>query len=111
MHGKDHGGGRAGAAERVAQVGDVEDRGAEAAERDGNLCAQQLVLARGVDRSVRKTRFSVDLFGIRGGDRSNSSHAFLERRAALEADTIWDTKAGFLDVYVHDRHDLRSLIG
>jgi hypothetical protein len=103
MHGEDHRGRRAGAAERVAHLGDVEDRGAEAAELDRDLRAEQLALAGGVERGFGEARLRVDLFGVsrrRGGDRRG---ALLEGGAAIEqrfAALIRDTKAGFLDVHV-----------
>ena len=65
VHGEDHRGRRAGAAERVAHLGDVVDRGAEAAELDRDLRAEQLALAGRIDRGFREARLLVDFLGFR----------------------------------------------
>jgi hypothetical protein len=64
MHRKDHGGRGAGAAERVAHVGNVGDRRAVAAELMRDLQAQQPLRARRVDRSFREPGVAIDRFGL-----------------------------------------------
>src|SRR5580704_7910689 len=105
MHGEDHGGGGAGAAERVADLGDVVDGGTEAAELDRDLHAEKFLGAGRVDRGLRKPRPEVDLFGLRGGGGCDRRGALLEQRAAVEQQTCGCvagggvTKRGFADVH------------
>ena len=72
MHRKDHRRGGAGAAERVAHLGDVGDRRTVAAEPVRDLDAEEFLLPRGVDGGFREPGVAVDLLGFRrrrGGDR------------------------------------------
>src|ERR1700755_949949 len=108
MHGEDHRGRGAGTAERVAHLGDVEDRGAEAAELDRDLRAEQLALAGGVDCGLGEACLEVDVFGIGGSCGRDGSGALLEGGAAVEqllAAFIRSTKYGFLDVHGLTRSD------
>ncbi len=81
MHRKDHRRRRAGAAERVAHVGDIGDRCAVAAERQRDLDAQQPLRAHRVERFLREPRIAVDRFGFRGGGRRNRSRSLREGTA------------------------------
>ena len=68
MHRVDHGGRRAGAAERVANIDDVGDAGAFAAELARHRNAHQSRGARGGDRLRRKPRVAIDGDGMFGRD-------------------------------------------
>ncbi len=115
MHGEDHGSGGAGAAERVADLGDVVDRGTEAAELDRNLHAEKFLRAGGVDRGLRKARFEVDLFGLRGGCGCDRRGALMEQRAPVEQQTFGCvtggrvTKRGFANVHGCDLRNFSVL--
>ncbi|MFK4694766.1 hypothetical protein ABIF42_000360 [Bradyrhizobium diazoefficiens] len=60
VHRVDHRGRGAGAPERVADVGDVVDRGAEAAELDRDHDAEQFLLTRDVESLVREAGVAID---------------------------------------------------
>ena len=79
MHRKDHRGGGAGATQRIAHVGDVEDRCAVAAERDRDLGAEKFLLARRVDRGFREARITIDIDGLLCGDRGDGRCPLHER--------------------------------
>src|SRR5579872_4601057 len=64
MHREDHRRGGTGAAERVAHVGEVENRGAFATKILWNLDTQQALDARRVNGFLRETRFAIDVFGV-----------------------------------------------
>jgi hypothetical protein len=84
MHGEDHRGRGAGATERVAHLGDVEDRSAEAAELDRDLRAEQLALARRVDRSPGEASLLVHVLGIRARHRGDLRGPLRKRRSLIE---------------------------
>ena len=71
MHGEDHRGRSAGAAERVADIDDVGDAGAFAAEIARHHDAQQPLGARGGEGFGRKARIAIDGVGMLGRDRRN----------------------------------------
>src|SRR6185312_4868860 len=84
MHGENHCGRGAGAAERVAHLGNVVDRSAEAAELDRDLRAEQLALARRVDRGLGEAALEVDLFGFRRCSRRHCCGPFHKGKAMVE---------------------------
>ena len=71
MHGENHRGGAAGAAEHRANVGDVGRARSLAAEFGGNQHAQQLVFADRRERLGGKARVAIDLVGVTLGDRGD----------------------------------------
>ncbi len=105
MHREDHRGRRTGAAERVADIGHIRHRGAEAAELDRDLHAEQLLLARCVDRGLWETRFQVDVRGFRCCHGGDSRRPLQEGRAAVEQQAFAGVirnrvaEARFLDVH------------
>src|ERR1700722_2926336 len=78
MHRKYHGRGGAGAAERVAHVGDVEDRCAVATKFQRNLASQKFLRPRGLDGGLREACLAIDAFGFRGGYRRDACRALQE---------------------------------
>ena len=82
VHRVDHRRGRAGASERVADVGDVMDRGAEAAEFDRNHHAEQFLLTRDVEGLVREAGVAIDAVGV-GRSRCGGPGGALDQRGTL----------------------------
>ena len=87
MHREDHRRGGAGAAERVAHVGDVVDRGAVAAELDAGSGRRAASAARAASiAALRKARVAIDLFGLgrrSGGDRGRALREGSRDRARI----------------------------
>ena len=86
MHREDHRRRRAGAAERVAHLGNVGDRRAVAAEPLRDLDAQKPLLARRVDGGLREARVAVDLLGLR---RCSGCDARRPLREGTAVDKEW----------------------
>jgi hypothetical protein len=92
VHGKDHSGRRAGAAECVTDLGHVMDRGAMAAEDQRNLHAQQFFATRRVDGGFRKTDSPIDVVGVSGRRRGDHGRALQEQRAAIDQQRLGGCK-------------------
>ncbi len=82
VHRINHGGGRAGAAERVADVDNVGDAGAFATEFARHRDTEQPLGARGGDRFIRETRIAVDRDSVRRRDRGDFFDTFGQIRRA-----------------------------
>src|ERR1700681_3303801 len=67
MHRKDHRRGSAGATERVADIGNVEDRGSVAAELRRNLNSKKFFPARRVDGRLWEARIAIDFLRLGRG--------------------------------------------
>src|SRR5262249_38816478 len=78
MHGENHRGRAAGAAEHVADVDDVGDRGTLAAELDRNHDAEQALGTRCRERLIGEPRLGVDDVGVARGDSRRSLRAALD---------------------------------
>ncbi|MGY4500020.1 hypothetical protein ACVWYH_003951 [Bradyrhizobium sp. GM24.11] len=82
VHRVDHRGRGAGASERVADVGDVIDRCAEAAELDRDHDAEQLLLTRGIECLVREAGVAIDTIGV-GRSHAGGARRALDQRGAV----------------------------
>src|SRR5580692_10852014 len=104
MHREDHRGGRAGAAERVAHIGHVENRRPVSAEGLRDLNAKQALRARRIDGFLREAGATVDVVGLRGCGRGYGSDS-LREGTAIEDELFAGlfsagvTKTGLLNIH------------
>jgi hypothetical protein len=101
----------AGAAQRIAHVGDLENRGALAAELGRDLDTQQFLIPRRIDGGLRKARFAVDRLGLCRSRRCDHGGS-LQEGAAVEQNLFCGrsrrqtAEPGILDI--HRRYSFRD---
>src|SRR3984885_2072478 len=105
MHRENHRGGRTGAAERVAYVGNIEDRRAVSAEGLRDLDAEQALRARRIDGLLREACVTVDVVGLGGRGCGYGGDSL--RKGATIGDELFAglfsarvTKTGLLNIHV-----------
>src|SRR5882762_6897024 len=111
MHGEYHGGGRAGATKRVANVGNVEDRGFLAAELARNLDSKKPLLTRGIDGRFWKSGCAIDIIGLGRSHRRHTRSPLYQGGASLEKLLTGFTRGEFAEpgfLHIHDRYDLQD---
>jgi hypothetical protein len=122
VHRIDQCGRTAGAAERVADVGDLGERRGLAAQGRGDHDPHQAERLGGGDRLAREARVAVDLFGMQGGDAGDARGALgqfvggrprhlAERRVLLRLEIGRDGLAPQHAMHGHDRRSLARILG